>query len=83
MVALSDEVVPARTRLGQIELVSPSGRLEQDQWRLLGVVTGYTPLGVVADLARDAPDARASIEGLVQLGLVELVADRARRERKS
>ena len=81
MVALSDEVVPARTRLGQIELVSPSGRLAQDQQRLLGLVTGYTPLGVVADLAWDAPDARASIEGLMQLGLVELVADRARRER--
>ncbi len=83
MVALSDEVVPARTRLGQIELVAPSGRLEQDQWRLLGLVTGYTPLGVVAGLARDASDARASIEGLVQMGLVELVADRARRERRS
>lgn len=82
MVQLNDEAVPARTRLGQIELVSPSGMLAEDQQRLLGVVNGYTPLGVVADLARDAPDARASIEGLLQLGLVELVADRARRERQ-
>ncbi len=81
MVQLNDEAVPARTRLGQIELVSPSGMLADDQQRLLGVVNGYTPLGVVADLAWDAPDARASIEGLMQLGLVELVADRTRQQR--
>lgn len=78
MVQLNDDVVPARTRLGQSELVSPSGRLAQDQQRLLGVVNGYTPLGVVAGLARDA---RTSIEGLMQLGLVELVAAGARRDR--
>lgn len=78
MVQLNDEAVPARTRLGQRELVSPSGRLAQEQQRLLGVVNGYTPLGVVAGLARDTTDARASIEGLMQLGLVELVAARVR-----
>jgi hypothetical protein len=81
MVQLNDDVVPARTRLGQSELVSPSGRLAQDQQRLVGVVNGYTPLGVVAGLAQDPTDARASIEGLMQLGLVELVAARARRDR--
>lgn len=81
MIQLNDDAVPARTRLGQSELVSPSGLLAQDQQRLLGVVNGYTPLGVVAGLAQDATDARASIEGLVQLGLVELVAARARRDR--
>jgi len=80
MVQLNDDVVPARTRLGQSELVAPSGRLAQDQQRLLGVVTGYTPLGVVAGLAPDAIDARASIEGLVQLGFVELLAARDRRD---
>jgi hypothetical protein len=81
MVQLDDEAVPARTRLGQRELVSPSGRLPQDQQRLLGVVNGYTPLGVVAGLARDPADVRATLEGLMQLGLVELVAARARRDR--
>ena len=72
---LSDEAVFQRTRLGQRELVWPSGHLSATQRRVLGVITGYTPLRVVVDLAGGASDMPESIEGLVQRGLIELAAD--------
>jgi hypothetical protein len=72
---LSDEAVFQRTRLGQRELVWPSGHLSATQRRVLGVVTGYTPLRVVVDLAGGASDMPESIEGLVQMGLIELATD--------
>lgn len=69
---LADEAVFRRTRKGQAELISECWQLTGAERRLLGSVTGHTPLRVLLDLGQMVGTGKA-IFRLVDLGLVELV----------
>lgn len=65
-----DNAVYGRTHAGQRELISPTGQLEPVERRLLAVLTGHTPLGVLARLTGNEPELAEAIGRLQDKGFI-------------
>lgn len=65
------DTVLQRTTAGQDALMSPAGRLISEvELRLLGLVTGHTPLQVFVDMGIAEVDVQTAAAALTEAGLV-------------
>lgn len=69
---LDDQAVYRRTPAGQRELLDPKSKLSAIERRLLGVVTGHTPLRVLLDMIPYHPEIAAAILALLDRRLLML-----------